>query len=444
FIGYPFDYHVTLGFGSMAGGLDHVNPIIRLPLEHEIRTLSERVNKLYSITGIIGQTKDIYSDNIIDGINLDDLTIEQYLRLIQEHQTPSMVKKVDDMTIAKYVEYEERIKRQCSRNSRSYFPTYFDHYTSSNNTTFEFPRNTIPPNTKFNYNSKDMELDEEAGYTTDEESVMSEHEAIDPVHAVNTQSLEEKLSSEEDLDEWLNAEMEKHMRPHLDKECPLNEEVKQVDEVKYGEFGRPAPFNRSSGAKFRVGPPGYYTRTDNQTSSGEKKPNLVETINKYMEEATKRQAEQDEWLKTFCQNTKNSRIDHDKIIQKLESQVKTLAVEVETKDFWTTKKSKTTEVKTSKAIPEWKSNLPEQTVNHYVEPYVPSIPFPNRLKQHAEEALVHKTMESLKKIKINRPFLKEIRQTDNYPRYMKDLVANKQLTEDDGEVRMNPRSSALL
>ncbi|GJY09385.1 hypothetical protein Tco_0377570 [Tanacetum coccineum] len=88
--------------------------------------------------------------------------------------------------------------------------------------------------------------------------------------------------------------------PYLDKECPLNEEVKQVDEVKYGEFGRQAPFNGSSGAKFRVGPPGYYTRTDNQTSSREKKPNLVETINKYMEEATKRQAEQDEWLKTFC------------------------------------------------------------------------------------------------------------------------------------------------
>ncbi|GJU40648.1 hypothetical protein Tco_1193605 [Tanacetum coccineum] len=60
------------------------------------------------------------------------------------------------------------------------------------------------------------------------------------------------------------------IRPHLDKECPLNEEVKQVDEVKYGEFGLPAPFNGSSGAKFRVGPPGYYTRTDNQTPSGEK------------------------------------------------------------------------------------------------------------------------------------------------------------------------------
>ncbi|GKF26540.1 hypothetical protein Tco_0082434 [Tanacetum coccineum] len=31
--------------------------------------------------------------------------------------------------------------------------------------------------------------------------------------------------------------------PHLDNDCPFNEEVKQVEEVKYGEFGRAAPFN---------------------------------------------------------------------------------------------------------------------------------------------------------------------------------------------------------
>ncbi|GKA86531.1 hypothetical protein Tco_0808242 [Tanacetum coccineum] len=36
FIGYPFDYRVTLGFGSIAGGLDHVNHVIRLPLERGI------------------------------------------------------------------------------------------------------------------------------------------------------------------------------------------------------------------------------------------------------------------------------------------------------------------------------------------------------------------------------------------------------------------------
>ncbi|GJX12170.1 hypothetical protein Tco_0202029 [Tanacetum coccineum] len=84
--------------------------------------------------------------------------------------------------------------------------------------------------------------------------------------------------------------------PHLDRECPLHKEVKQLDEVKYGKFGYPAPFNRISGAKFCVGPPGYYIRTDNQTPSEEKKPNLVEMINKSMEEATKRQEKQDEWL----------------------------------------------------------------------------------------------------------------------------------------------------
>ncbi|GJR61512.1 reverse transcriptase domain-containing protein [Tanacetum coccineum] len=146
------------------------------------------------------------SDNIIDGINIDNITIEQYLRLTKENQTPSMVRKIDDMTIAEYIEYEERMKRQYSRNSGSYFPTYSGHCTSSNNTTVKFPRNTyfnsIQPNTEFNYDSKDMELDEEAGYTTYGESVMSEHEAIGPAHTVNTQSFEEELSSEEDLDEW--------------------------------------------------------------------------------------------------------------------------------------------------------------------------------------------------------------------------------------------------
>nr|GEZ42279.1 hypothetical protein [Tanacetum cinerariifolium] len=121
-----------------------------------------------------------------------------------------MVKKVDDMTITEFIEYKERIKRQYNRNSGSYFPTYFSQCTSSNNTTLEFPCNTyfnpIPPNTKFNYDAKDVELDEEVRYTTDEESAISEHEAINPMH---TQSFKEELSLKEDLNEWLSVEMEK-------------------------------------------------------------------------------------------------------------------------------------------------------------------------------------------------------------------------------------------
>nr|GEY13061.1 putative reverse transcriptase domain-containing protein [Tanacetum cinerariifolium] len=78
--------------------------------------------------------------------------------------------------------------------------------------------------------------------------------------------------------------------PHLDKECPLNEEVKQLEEVKYGEFGRFAPFNESNGAKFRIGPPGYYTRTDNRPPYGEKRPSLEEIMNKHQEEPVQRSA----------------------------------------------------------------------------------------------------------------------------------------------------------
>ncbi|GJV01762.1 hypothetical protein Tco_1335331 [Tanacetum coccineum] len=74
--------------------------------------------------------------------------------------------------------------------------------------------------------------------------------------------------------------------PHLDKEYPLNEEVKHVEKVKYGEFGCHAPFNGSNGAKCRVGPPGYYTRIDNRPPYREKRPSLEELMNKHQEEST--------------------------------------------------------------------------------------------------------------------------------------------------------------
>ncbi|GJU89397.1 hypothetical protein Tco_1301820 [Tanacetum coccineum] len=58
---------------------------------------------------------------------------------------------------------------------------------------------------------------------------------------------------------------------HLVKECPFNEEVKGVEEVKYGEFERSFPNNGGNGARYRVGPSGYYTRMDTRPSFGKKK-----------------------------------------------------------------------------------------------------------------------------------------------------------------------------
>ncbi|GKE41218.1 hypothetical protein Tco_1464623, partial [Tanacetum coccineum] len=72
--------------------------------------------------------------------------------------------------------------------------------------------------------------------------------------------------------------------PHLDKDCPLNEEVKQVEEVRYGEVGRTMPSNGNNGGR----------------------QILAETIKKYIEEASMRQAKQDEWLKTVTTLAKES------------------------------------------------------------------------------------------------------------------------------------------
>ncbi|GJU85245.1 hypothetical protein Tco_1292791 [Tanacetum coccineum] len=80
---------------------------------------------------------------------------------------------------------------------------------------------------------------------------------------------------------------------HLDKECPLTEEVKRVEEVKHG-FRRPSANNAGNRAIYHVGPLGYYTRVDNRLPFDERKSSLEETINKHIEESTKRRVETEE------------------------------------------------------------------------------------------------------------------------------------------------------
>ncbi|GKA97239.1 hypothetical protein Tco_0825133 [Tanacetum coccineum] len=82
---------------------------------------------------------------------------------------------------------------------------------------------------------------------------------------------------------------------HLDKECPLNEEVNSVEEVKYGEFGRSPSF--SNGAKYLMGLLGYYTRIDNRPPFEEKRQSLKELMSKHLEESTRRRHKMEEWVK---------------------------------------------------------------------------------------------------------------------------------------------------
>ncbi|GJS10671.1 hypothetical protein Tco_0367467 [Tanacetum coccineum] len=183
-----------------------------------------------------------------------------------------------------------------------------------------------------------------------------------------------------------------------------------------------------------------------------------------MEEVAKRHAEQDEWLKKLYQNTETNREAYEKIIQGLETKVRTLTNKVEgrTNDgkfeeckaiwFSDNERQETDESGITEALAAFEATLKikkvpqeeKKNVNYFVDPYEAPIPFPRRLKHHAKEALVHKTMERLKKIKINRPLLKEIRQTDNYAKHMKDLVAKKPRTEENEENRINLMCYALL
>ncbi|GJS23290.1 hypothetical protein Tco_0451922 [Tanacetum coccineum] len=57
------------------------------------------------------------------------------------------------------------------------------------------------------------------------------------------------------------------------------------------EFGQTMPFNGSNGGKFHVGPPGYYTKTDNRPSYGEKRQSLEELLAKHQEESARKSTE---------------------------------------------------------------------------------------------------------------------------------------------------------
>nr|GEX33723.1 hypothetical protein [Tanacetum cinerariifolium] len=117
--------------------------------------------------------------------------------------------------------------------------------------------------------------------------------------------------------------------PHLNKECPLNNEVKSIKEVKYGEFGRSSPFNNR--AKYHVGPLGYYICVDNRPPFREKRPNLEELLNKHLEESTRRRDEMEEWVKKLQENTKINTRNQSASLKNPETQIEQLTKEIQAK-----------------------------------------------------------------------------------------------------------------
>ncbi|GJT12103.1 hypothetical protein Tco_0859145 [Tanacetum coccineum] len=150
----------------------------------------------------------IYSlGNIMDEVDIEDLTIEQYLRLTQENQTP---KKIEDMTITEYVEYEKKMNENHISNTKTYLPTYFSKCAPTHDSIREFAHYFGPnqPGAESDCDSEDIE--EEVEYMTNDEVVMSEQEKSNHGNTQNIQHFEEK----DDVDKWLNAEITKHLSIH--------------------------------------------------------------------------------------------------------------------------------------------------------------------------------------------------------------------------------------
>nr|GEU41762.1 hypothetical protein [Tanacetum cinerariifolium] len=116
---------------------------------------------------------------------------------------------------------------------------------------------------------------------------------------------------------------------HIDNDFPINEEVKEVKEVKYEEVGRTSLNN--NGSRYRIGPSGYYIRFENRPPFRERRTSLKETVNKYLEESTRKQVEHDEWLKQFQENIKRNLKHPDDTIQTLDKKIGTLTKKVQTR-----------------------------------------------------------------------------------------------------------------
>nr|GFA53867.1 hypothetical protein [Tanacetum cinerariifolium] len=183
FVGYSFD-HVTLGFGSIAGGLDHVNPVNRLPLEYRIIRRG--------LTICIGT---------MVGVDINTLIMEHYIALLQENQAPSVIKpKIGDNVNFK-------IKSQFMRELREDTFSENKNEDAHNHVDRVLNMGSIPR-------------------MTPTQALTAIQTVADHSQKWHDRTSSRNVSSNSNIDGLAAI-----IRPHLDKECPLNEEVKLLEEV---------------------------------------------------------------------------------------------------------------------------------------------------------------------------------------------------------------------
>ncbi|GJR61577.1 zinc knuckle CX2CX4HX4C containing protein [Tanacetum coccineum] len=80
--------------------------------------------------------------------------------------------------------------------------------------------------------------------------------------------------------------------------------------------------------QFRVGSPGYYTKTDNRLPYGERRQSLEELLAKHKKESTRRSTEMEVWIKKLQDNAKINTRNQSASLKNLETQIEQLTKEI--------------------------------------------------------------------------------------------------------------------
>ncbi|GJQ94587.1 zinc knuckle CX2CX4HX4C containing protein [Tanacetum coccineum] len=285
--GISFEYHVTLGFGSIVGGLDHANPVIRLPIE-------------YGISKALGLVKPEIRGNVNFEIK------SQFMRKLREdtffgnknkdaHDHVDRVLNIVCLFNIIGVSQEAVLLRVFSFTLTGSTKRWVDRLTPGSVNTWDLLKKA--------FIQSNNNIDGLAAFVSNLDNLGRDMKKLkENVHAIQ-------------------VGCQIYEGPQLDKECPLKEDVKHVEEVKYGEFRSPAPFNGSNGAKFHVGLSGYYTRIDNRPPYREKRLSLEDLMNKHQEESARRSAQMDEWIKKLQENAEINTRNQSASLKNLETQI---------------------------------------------------------------------------------------------------------------------------
>ncbi|GJY16484.1 hypothetical protein Tco_0386906 [Tanacetum coccineum] len=173
----------------------------------------------------------IWLRRTIAGVDIDTLTMEQYLALSRENQAPSMVKP----KIKGNVNFE--IKRQFMREfsedsfSKNKNEDAHDHIDRGPIPGMTLAQALIAIQTMADHSQKwhDGTTSRNIGSSSSNDGLAALVNKLDNLGR-DIKKLKESVHA-------IQVGCQICEGPHLDKDCPLNEEVKQVEEVRYGEFG---------------------------------------------------------------------------------------------------------------------------------------------------------------------------------------------------------------